>query len=513
MEKSTVSGHQTKSEVLSEFMDSMESEFGVRPERLLRTLASLSKEELLAPATESSNSIIKNLELTPNQQEAAMILYGDMVSKVNAINASQMDFTGDNDHTSSLSAQRNNLAAVLGQLRKTDIDRGVSEMGQQFFNSDPSKAMAVARLNSQSNTAAVSAVNSVAEHQSLDGTEFVAGTGLSGALRVPTDLSTSNSAARDNFNLINELSNTDAGELNRMSSQTLPAISKEDLFGQMMQEATPDGESSFDKDLQLAVDGLSLSTLVPDSIVPEIGTHRTQGEATGLALAGHAEGGSDSNDMNLDSSDAGGDDVDSDSLRGLFGNLAGNEAQRIEEPFFIAPTEGATTASVENVDKIIEESQLLLKDGGGEMKMKLKPEGLGEVGLRVSVEGGKVSVQLTASSPEVQRHLEASLSDLKLGLEMHKLQVDQIRVDVSNHANGDLGRSPDQSESRMAQQQFAREFLQDFRDSNRSRQDGFFETTGLRGYKQARRIDPQPIEPNNTNDRRSHESKGLYLVA
>ena len=61
----------------------------------------------------------------------------------------------------------------------------------------------------------------------------------------------------------------------------------------------------------------------------------------------------------------------------------------------------------------------MIKDGGGEMKIQMNPEGLGEVNLKVLVEDGNVNIEMIADNKDAKKLMEKGLLDLKANLAQH----------------------------------------------------------------------------------------------
>jgi len=75
-----------------------------------------------------------------------------------------------------------------------------------------------------------------------------------------------------------------------------------------------------------------------------------------------------------------------------------------------------------------------IADAGAEssrLVIKLKPANLGEVQVELSVEGGKVTAKLLASTPEVRDAFVRDLPAFKANLEAQGLRIDQVSVAVS----------------------------------------------------------------------------------
>jgi len=72
--------------------------------------------------------------------------------------------------------------------------------------------------------------------------------------------------------------------------------------------------------------------------------------------------------------------------------------------------------------------QLQAHAGGGDMKMTLTPEHLGEVTIEVQVRHDRVSATLTAGTPEVRQWIAAHQADLKNSLASVGLSLDDLVV-------------------------------------------------------------------------------------
>lgn len=68
---------------------------------------------------------------------------------------------------------------------------------------------------------------------------------------------------------------------------------------------------------------------------------------------------------------------------------------------------------------------------GGEVRMKLNPESLGEVRIRLDVSSGVVKAEITVESLEVKAMIEADSGFLKDSLGSHGLTLDRCVVDVA----------------------------------------------------------------------------------
>lgn len=81
---------------------------------------------------------------------------------------------------------------------------------------------------------------------------------------------------------------------------------------------------------------------------------------------------------------------------------------------------------------IVKSGQLLLSTGVADLRLRLKPEQLGDLRLRIMMEEGILSATLHAQSQQVKEILESSLSTLKQSLKDHGIQVDKFVVTTGN---------------------------------------------------------------------------------
>jgi flagellar hook-length control protein FliK len=91
----------------------------------------------------------------------------------------------------------------------------------------------------------------------------------------------------------------------------------------------------------------------------------------------------------------------------------------------------------DNVNEIMKQAQYLVKKGGGEVTVKMSPEGMGQVQLKVVLENGKLNVEMQTQDKNVKKMIEESLSELKSGLAVHRLSLEHVKIDTVNATNAD----------------------------------------------------------------------------
>jgi flagellar hook-length control protein FliK len=87
------------------------------------------------------------------------------------------------------------------------------------------------------------------------------------------------------------------------------------------------------------------------------------------------------------------------------------------------------------ITQVVEKLNVAMKTGITEIRVMLRPESLGEVQLKIKVEGDVVTGKMYVESQQVKHIVEANLQTLKDSLSQHNLSVGSFSVDV-NHGNG-----------------------------------------------------------------------------
>jgi flagellar hook-length control protein FliK len=95
---------------------------------------------------------------------------------------------------------------------------------------------------------------------------------------------------------------------------------------------------------------------------------------------------------------------------------------QINKPDVTKDTEAA------NLKEILNQAQYLVTKGGGEVSVKMTPEGMGEVQLKIMMENGKMNLEMNTQDKNVQKLIQDSLSDLKSSLAAHQISVDHVTL-------------------------------------------------------------------------------------
>lgn len=83
------------------------------------------------------------------------------------------------------------------------------------------------------------------------------------------------------------------------------------------------------------------------------------------------------------------------------------------------------------VNQINSTSSRTLRSGKKEFVIKLKPEGLGEITVRISEAGGKLALSMVTSSLEVEKLLNSQLGVLKEALRPYHTQINSVTTELA----------------------------------------------------------------------------------
>lgn len=480
----------TREQAMQEFMDSMESELGIPPEEMLAAMAKLSSGEQLAPPEQTASTVISqlatDLELSPEEQEKAMEMYSQLLANLNQqqaprgkipeVGISHELMKGrvsiqDKRQALNDSLDRLNQKFFMQEIRGTQgtadrlMNLPVDKAGdfavppQMPDQMTPMQAIDLSKIDLPQDSQANGGYGDLAKSLAALG---LATKSLDGA--IPKNVQAmqqdgSQVAVGPQLNLMSQMPNI----------QSQLSNSGDGMMG-----------SFADQNLETDEDSLKIGESTGHEFrMPELMTHADRSRL--------------------------------DSSMGLGAGIGGAGA---------ASAAKASTQAEPNIQQLMNQTNYLIKKGGGETSMILNPEGLGKVHLKVAINEGRVDVQMKAETTEAKKLLESSLGDLKSGLASQRLHLDQVRVDVgnqtsSNHDNKNSHQQHQPSYDQAREQ--ARQFFGQFRDDNSAKRDGVWDSPGIRSYGRSRSVnplDPAPIEERRTSrDVGANRGKGLDLVA
>ncbi|MDT8901295.1 flagellar hook-length control protein FliK [Anaeroselena agilis] len=119
----------------------------------------------------------------------------------------------------------------------------------------------------------------------------------------------------------------------------------------------------------------------------------------------------------------------------VFAGLMEQAASRANAANDAAAPQGAQSAPAQDphdvAGQIVDHARLITRAENSEMVIKLKPEHLGELTLKIVVDSGAVSATFHSSNSEVRAAIEASLPQLRQDMANQGLKVDNVGVYAS----------------------------------------------------------------------------------
>jgi flagellar hook-length control protein FliK len=489
--------------VMQKFMDSVESEFSIPPERIVEAMTQLSDEDLLKAPEESVSQVIDKLDLGPLESEKAEAMYLAMLQQLSGTLPMVKDPAPMAPQTKTFlqSALVGSAPLALAhQERRQLLNESLDKMNSRFFGkpeailqtedsvlktSEPIFDSSKINVNSTSSKLAqpdLEAVKLTLQNQSpeaqaklammqkeLTPAKDLTAADLRDALAVlggvaggAEALSSVLKEDPENLKALQMEQELNSAKLGLSGAASPPAVQQK--TGQSFFDTMNFGSSTkkgFNRkeDTESVVDSgspsssfstaLSGDPIAAGSIKEHLGTER---------LSAHA------------------------GLAGATAGLQSNEGRS-----------QLTGDRDSNVQALMKQAQYMIKKGGGEAVLKMTPEGLGEVHLKVIINEGKVNVEMKTESNEAKKMIEGSLGDLKNSLSVHKLAVDHVKVDVGNNLSSQSDQQKPQDPNSFRQDQGreqARHFFNQFHEDNHSRREPFYETTGVKAYSRG-----QPVQP------------------
>jgi flagellar hook-length control protein FliK len=88
--------------------------------------------------------------------------------------------------------------------------------------------------------------------------------------------------------------------------------------------------------------------------------------------------------------------------------------------------------------ELVRASSLVLKDGGGEIRLVLKPESLGSVRIRMNIVDNAIEGRIIVDSSAVKHVFDGSIDALRRALTAEGFQMGSLQVSVGGQ-NADTG--------------------------------------------------------------------------
>ncbi len=114
-------------------------------------------------------------------------------------------------------------------------------------------------------------------------------------------------------------------------------------------------------------------------------------------------------------------------------------------------TSTAKPDAAQIAQSIVKEVNLMTQDGKTVVNMKLEPEDLGTVVLKVASQGGKISAEFNVKTPDARMFLETSIPQMKQALQTNGVSVAHLSVNLSA---GDSSNRRPQYQAKKQQQKY-----------------------------------------------------------
>ena len=205
--------------------------------------------------------------------------------------------------------------------------------------------------------------------------------------------------------------------------------------------------------------------------IEDLATAETAKSMDGISTV-PVDGSSDSS-TSFQSADQGQDDLGHDDHEAVQLGSVTQHQSHVKQEFLpvaeaqINKPDPAADADAANLKEILNQAQYLVTQGGGEVSVKMTPEGMGEVQLKIMMENGKMNLEMNTHDKNVQKLIQDSLSDLKSSLAAHQITVEHVTLNnkvntvndaqntssAQNFTDSQAHKNPQQSNQRDQRQQ------------------------------------------------------------
>tara|TARA_B110001454_G_scaffold219179_1_gene250825 strand:+ start:113676 stop:115604 length:1929 start_codon:yes stop_codon:yes gene_type:complete len=540
----------TKEERLKKFMDSLESEFQIPPTRIVEAFSELSPEELSLPADESIDRVVGKLNLDEESTAKVKDLYGDLVQDLETIDTKQTESKfGMAPSVAALGLTRERFDKVKNQ--REALQKSLDQMNQSFWQpqvnpqiTTPIQGDLIAKaqlaskgrngldsyrdISTENTLPSVMAGLTPGELAMDQNREFIYDPRTGDMYKIDPNVMASNNEGDQSFSAkdaammgvaaalgISKMK-SDAGNLDGTSPMG-PGYGMEASKAAMPMNPKPN---------QLAnLESLSSApTDVSSAMLAKLANSSNSSGSGSSDFFSKGGGGSESHNTQVSGKKTDGDDMKT-MLAASLGVGAGNdlkESSLNSAPIMVPGTNAQVTqeATDRNVQNVMQQAQYLVKAGGGEMKVRMTPEGLGEIQLSVELKDGKVQLHMAAENKETKKMLESSLSDLRESLSQQKISLESVKIDTvartntENHANSNNSNQFGQNQNQ--ENRDTRQFWNQFQDQfggGRPGRESLMDGLKVKGYAAKKSETIAPATETSSAGRSNGKSSSLNLVA
>lgn len=473
-----------------EFVEQMQEQFGISAEQIVAAFSQLSPQVLAAPVSESTQAFVNELPLNADQKPQVAALYSAMLEQA-----------GDQVFSEQMTGNQQTAVGtqVIGQKEYNQqvLDQSLRELNQKFFQngkieSSTDGKVAIAGMTAASGTLAAQAANSSASAPvTANAMSSISSSGITKGNTSPVAEKSSDASA-----------SATAGFFSGMTA----AIS-----GGNGSAASAEGGSNFSQQQQQQQSQSNVADLKSQLPITAAGAFSPEiAKSKVSAMSGDAK----------ETKALKGDEL----LNAVSGTMGhGLTSTKLSDAATLgagAMLPGAVQPNAEdktvNIQNLIKQAQVIIKEGGGEMKLEMSPEGMGQVNLKVAVENGQVNIQMITQNKEAKKMIEEGLSELKASLAAHKLQVDNLKVDLSEGVSKQMQEQLNDHKQNQSRE-FAQNFLGNMRDERQGFRQGFFDNSGHKAYKNHAEREggvPQPNSVGSTSAAKKKQTdRRLDMVA
>ncbi|MEZ0392297.1 MAG: flagellar hook-length control protein FliK [Pseudobdellovibrionaceae bacterium] len=514
-----------REQVMLEFMDSMESEFGIPPQDLVVAMTQIPEGDQLKSPEASASQVIAQLKLPEDQEQKALALYVGMLSQLQQMQQQPAMKPAMFAATAASAAAA--PVVMNSQQRKALLNDSLDRMNQKFFMQGAAQPPAVEKWidsktpeNAQTlpadplgtfpkdqvsigQMAYKDQMASIDPQKGFLKSPFPVDQG-SGIERppLPEGMEQIDPNSQEGQQLLKSLvalgaAATALDQGLKADPQNAQALKAEQMMNGLNPSALPPLEGMANFGFGGMTDEEDLSGFGKESSPDQFFVHHNPAHAAHATRAEAANG---------------------DSFGAMVAGTAGAVgADKLN------PAENEA-----NIQALMKQAQYLIKKGGGESKIQAAPEGIGQIHMKVVVNEGKVNLEMSAESKEAKKLIESSIGELKSNLAQHRLGVEHVKVDVGNGFSSDNKNSEAQNQQRqmdMNQQQSknqTRDFWSEYsQNGGFDRRGTFQESPGVRAYKAPSAGGPNvealtPANSGSVGQKRyqgSGKGRGLNLVA
>ena len=465
-------------DLLTQFLQEMQDQAGVQPELSMQTLENMDLTILNLKPEDALNKLYSNLPVKGEQAEKAGEVFLNLIEGLKKVTGNGKEVQKDL-RVEILSAQE-----MLKRKRVQNLDK----MNNSFFGPQNAKLDSAIQGDLMSK---VGLPNQMPQNQVVPGKEMA-------------------------VTFINQGSSAQGVDVSNLSDFFKAAENEASSLKSLSQASSPLSNSSVNlaEDLVQKLRNLADASKIANKSVNAYANNTAQ---TNSATQSATQGSPISTEMILQSmgmtqgdgaeySEGQFNQSQGQPNMGMTSGMISGQGMTAESagPKFMIETPQLTPQQkVENVGEIVKQANVLVKDGGGEMTMQLRPEGVGEIKLKVMVNDGQVNVQMVANNRQTKALIEDGIADLRLQLANNKLIVDDVKVDMADDLAKNFEFNQEEA-NRQEQREFARQFMSNYREERDAFRNNLLGLPNRKFGSPEPSDDIQPIVQTNSQKSRLH---------